>query len=513
LSQENALVPAEMFKSPEFLEKALQFLRQDRVIARLGDGEVFFLTEGNKTRRAIKAKVELEYPTHLYFPGGAGKKPGITAEGFDKINRYAGVDIIRPRTVMAQDGTERGNPYFERDQATGALVSMYIRGLGIGYSPTGAPVCIDRTLFINLPTLLIQEVQAKLKKNPALGMMGTRHEKPSEVVFYKDNGQWGSKKKFDPTPTKVVTQGCWHFIPMTGDLGYWVEISHPLIQEIFDSFSQKQRYLDRTASTVLSRVILAAHPAIATKSPVITQLTMMENDKYKIQSAKGYVIVFGFDNHNSRDKADDLRAMAERLAEGEDAANMNIVMDRSDAVDGTSEPEIGDVEPEPGDPTATVEGPEDVIPEPVEEVPPAPPQEEPPAPPPTAKFLFFTCPDCKGIMTLAEKPKACTLCGSTAALKNHPTINAARAYVGSPKAAPAAPPPPPEDKPPAEEPEDMSKDVIKFLNAKTTDKKLAAQIRDQVGFDDFGSLRKAEPEKVLEFFRLYEGAVRKGTPQ
>lgn len=509
---ENPNLPAlpDLMKNQAFFDQVCQMMRQNHMIARLGDGNCFFMTEAGQPKRGFKVKVSLEYGKHFAFPAGPDQKSMILGEGYDFINQYAGIEIVRPKTLMAQDGSERGNPFFDRDPKTGSLNSMFIRGLAIGYSPTGNLVAIDKTIFVNLPTLLVQEIQAKLKKHPSLGMMGTRDQRPSDITFYKDNGKWGKQRVVDAEPTTIKAVGAWHFIGLTGDLGYWVNISHPEIQAAFESFSQKQRFLDRSAGTILNRLLLAQHPAIATKTPIVTDIEVVEEYGKKVKSAKAHVFVYGWTAGNDpKAKRDDLVAMADRLARGEDAANMAVKLDKTDVTDVTAEAEVVDISHAEADPTeipTPVEDadgwdstPIDATPEPVVTEPPpaAPERKDPPSPPP---LRHFVCQSCQTYHADQERPPCCRN-GCDAELKEYPTAAAAQKAVRTP--TPQEPNPQAQGPAPATaEPRDLNK----FINDKKTDRKLACRVRDELGFDDFGALRKAKPEQLAKFFSDYDAA-------
>lgn len=330
-----------MLGNADFRTALFSELRKEGMISKLGNGEVFFLSEKGQTKRGFKVKVDLQYPTQFCFPAGPNQKAMITAEGYDKINQYAGIEVFRPRTVVAQDGSEKGNPYFERDPQTGAMLSVFMRGIGIGYSPVGNLAAVDQTVYVNLQTLLVQEIQAKIKRFPALGCLGSIDSKPSEITYYGDNGKYGKQRVVDPSPTTVQADGCWHFVPLTASVGYWVNISHPEIQAAFDSFTQKQRFLERTTFSILKRLVLSSHPAIASKTPIVTQLS--PGEKYnEIASAKAHTFVYGFavDSQNPEEKRQEIEAMAERVAESERMANMEII--QGGTHDGVEDAEIAD---------------------------------------------------------------------------------------------------------------------------------------------------------------------------
>jgi hypothetical protein len=316
------MIPVQQMEQMKMQLEAIQ--RKD--MAKLGDGSMFWITEGIEKKRGFKAKVELSCPDQFCFIQG---KPMICAQGYDKANQYAGIEVIRPKTVTIEGGREVGNPYFEKDQ-NGALVSIFIRGIGIGYNPTGSLAVVDQTVFVNLNTLLVQEVQAKLKYNPTIATLGIQNEKPQNFVIYLQ--KWEGKKKIVCGEDEVTVKGAWHFLPVHGNMGYWVNLAHPDIQSAFEGFTQKQRFLERTATTVLKRLILSTHPAIAAKTPIVTCA-----DEGK---EKAHIIVYGFraDEGDAKKKRDEMEALAAKLSAGEAAADMEVV--QAEVKDITTEAEI-----------------------------------------------------------------------------------------------------------------------------------------------------------------------------
>lgn len=497
LNDPKAAVPA-ILGNKDMLSAILAALRKDGMVARLGDGEVFFLQEAGKTKRGFKVRVDLQFPVHFCFPAGPNSKSMITAEGFDRLNQFAGVEVFRPKTVVAQDGSERGNPYFERDPQTGAMLSVFMRGIGIGYAPTGNLTAVDQTVYVNLQTLLIQEIQAKIKRYPALGQLGAPDSKPAEITYYGDNGKWGRQRVIDSNPTTIKAVGAWHFLPLANGMGYWVNLSHPEIQAAFDSFTQKQRFLERTTFSILKRLILSSHPAIASKTPNVTELVPGEGYN-EIKSAKAHIFVYGFkaDDRSAEEKHRELQAMAERVAEGERLANMEVIQGAAH--------DAGAEDAEMSDPAAAGASPD--------ELPPAPPPEDfgeaPPQTPPSAAkqaLRFYVCESCKAIHTLSEPADVCENCGATS-MREQPTLAAARAYVGAPKTPVVT----------AAKPSNGGNgngngngDLRAKLQAVMQDKARHGALiaaRNKMGFSSFSDLRKASDEKLVEFFAALEGGA------
>lgn len=326
MTPDTQLVPASQV---EALQKELAVVKA-RDMVKLGDGAAFWIEEAGQQKRGFKAKVVLSEPEHMAF---IQDKPMICAAGYDKANQYAGVEIVRPKTVIIEGGKEVGNPYFEKD-SNGALVSMFIRGIGIGYAPTGSLAIVDQTVFVNLNTLLIQEIQGKLKYNPAIATLGIAGQRPDEFVAFETTYDREQRKRVISRETTIKTKGAWHFLPVYGTMGYWVNLGHPDVQSAFEGYVQKQRFLERSSTTVLRRLILAAHPAIATKTPTIT--------RREKGCSQGFIYVYGFraEGGDAKKKRDEMETLANKLTAGEAAADMQVI--RQDAADITEEAEVID---------------------------------------------------------------------------------------------------------------------------------------------------------------------------
>ncbi len=313
------------------LQAQLEIIK-NKNLAKLGDGSMFWIEEAGEMKRGFKAKIDLSFPDQFcLIPAGGKETPMICAAGYDKANQYAGVEVIRPKTVTIEGGKEVGNPYFEKD-GNGALLSIFIRGIGIGYAPTGGLAIVDQTVFVNLNTLLVQEVQSKLKHNPTIATLGIQSEKPKSFEAHITKWDNQARKKVLVGKETVECSGAWYFLPVHGGMGYWVDLSHPDTQSAFESFTQKQRFLERTATTVLKRLILSSHPAIAAKRPIVTSTEKGRE--------KAHIFVYGFraEAGDAKKKREDLEALAAKLAAGESAANADII--KHDAADITEDADI-----------------------------------------------------------------------------------------------------------------------------------------------------------------------------
>lgn len=397
------LVP-DIMKHPDVRKAILAQLRADNTLSYLANGEVFFVQEGGTTKRAFKTRVALSCPQHFIF---IGDKPMMLGEAYDKINQVCGIEII---------DANRGKDPYERDKA-GRVIGINLHRIGIGYSPTGNLVAVDQTYHADCSTLLIQEIQSKLKKHPFLGMMGTADQKPDSFLYYetrwidkpKDNGKgtYKYKETAEEPKTRKVPGNLMFFEALEGGRGYWLDVTHPESQGIFESVIQKQRFLERASLTVVKRLILAAHPAIGTKTPIITSTTRIpegQKNAGDIVKAEGYVVVYGFAmNDDPKKRREEMEAMAARVAEGK--AKADVTMHHEGSVEDAEiadpiaagadpselppqEPEEGDDEPRGTIPTVETHQPDNAAPQSTSTPTTKPPQESPSVPTLSPKERF-----------------------------------------------------------------------------------------------------------------------------
>jgi len=317
-----ATLPAKAQQMIKGLQDRLTAIQQKDVL-RLGDGNALFIREAGVEKRAFKVKVELSCPDQFCF---IAKKPMICAPGLEKANQYAGIDIFKPQKLIANGGQEVMNPYFTVD-SNGMVSSIAMRGIGIGYSPLGNLAAVDQTIIINMSTVLLQELQAKLKYNPTIAVLGLKDRRPNEFKASIMDYDPRERKRVVKKVETVETDDNWIFIPVFGLTGYWLNVSAPDVLDIFDGYVQKQRFIERTANTILRRQILSLHPAIGTKTPVVTCAE-------KGQEA-AFIVVYGFqpESGDAQKKRKEMEALVSRLAKGEKLADMEVVVKEDDVSD------------------------------------------------------------------------------------------------------------------------------------------------------------------------------------
>lgn len=205
--------------------------------------------------RPVKAVMTLhESRGHIYK---VGKKWAITNDGYKFLNKAASVSIVTPQKV-SMDGQEMPNPVVERDPDTKVVLTTNVRKMGVGYSPAGNLVVIDKTLYYNVYTYFIQSIQAKMNKQEWKWDKDANKSKPTGKLLHPDAARIGTK---DDKPKE--DKGKWVFLPTAPPLGLWINYMDAAIQECLEEHTQRQRFGDRIAQTIVERNILKAHPAIA----------------------------------------------------------------------------------------------------------------------------------------------------------------------------------------------------------------------------------------------------------
>lgn len=230
--------------------------KERALVLRADFADVYISTYNNDIMKPVRATFKLsEAKGHFYK---IQKKHVISSTGYIQLNKAASVTIVTPKSVIV-DGKEEMNPYVERQPQTRAIDSVAVRKIGIGFSPIGNITVIDKTLFYNVYTYLIQGIQAKMKakewknnqptnkqKHPNCAVVGTRDDKPKE--------------------------GKWVFFLTADPLGIWVNYEHEAILDCLEDHTQRQRFGDRIAQKICERNILRDHPAIGTDTVVPTGL-------------------------------------------------------------------------------------------------------------------------------------------------------------------------------------------------------------------------------------------------
>ncbi len=264
-------------------------------------GKVYCKVQGGKFLSAVQSEMTLYKDLGHFYSTYTGKdrktnewiiKTHITAQGYRHLNRVPAISIVQPQSVVV-DGCLVPNPHIERDAKTRAILSVNLRKMGIGYSPLGNIVVVDKTLFFNVYTYLIQDVQKKMKDD--------KKEKNGK------DGQFSAPAKKVPCGIYGIASkapgidGSWYFLPTEGELGIWINYEDRDIIDCLNEHTQRQRFGDRIAQTIVERNILKDHPAIA----VSEILTNQSGDK-------ATVTVYGFRNDLRPQDLNDIMTQAEQ---------------------------------------------------------------------------------------------------------------------------------------------------------------------------------------------------------
>lgn len=210
-------------------------------------GKVYVRVRGDQILRPIKATMTV-YEKLGHFYKLRNDYP-LIYEGYKHLNKVASINLLTPPKVTG-DGREQPNPYIERNEKTKMIESVYIRKIGIGYSPAGNLTAIDKTLFYNVFTYFIQSIQAKMKKKV------WKSGKPTDELMCPDCAEIGIERE------KPKKDGKWLFLETAPPLGIWINYNDPAIVDCIDEHIQRQKFGDRIAQTIVERNILKDHPAI-----------------------------------------------------------------------------------------------------------------------------------------------------------------------------------------------------------------------------------------------------------
>jgi hypothetical protein len=285
--------------------------------------------------RPLRADVTLfKKLGHFYsIPAGREKDPdhpgkwinktnsAITAAGYTHLNKVAGISLLTPAWVIV-DGIRQHNPYVERDKQTRAIQSVTIHKMGIGFSPIGSIVVVDKTLFYNTYTYFIQSVQAKMKRTK----WAPNQEEDAPKEKASPNCAVYGQADENPKTMNPPRDGRWAFFPTEPPLGLWVNYDDPAILECLDEHTQRQRFGDRIAQRIVERNIMKDHPAIGI-GQVYTKKTTAMGDT-------ATVTIYGYRNELRPPQIAEILRQAER---GDQTAPFEVQTGTVDTIDPDEE--------------------------------------------------------------------------------------------------------------------------------------------------------------------------------
>ncbi len=247
-------------------------------------------TSDGQIMRPIRATMSL-FKKMGHFYNMKGDDFAVTKAGYIHLNKVASVSIVTPPKVIV-DGIEQHNPHIERNPRTKLTESVFIRKMGIGFGPMGNIVVIDKTLSYNIYAYFIESIQSKMKK------VKWKDNQPTDERIHPNCGMRGVKS------SKPEDKGRWAFYETAAPLGIWVNYDDPIIIACLNEHTQRQRFGDRIAQSIVERNILKSHPAIGV-------------DKIEPQAGgkRAFVEVYGYRNELGPQQINDIMAQADKGTE------------------------------------------------------------------------------------------------------------------------------------------------------------------------------------------------------
>lgn len=319
-------------------EISLTATKSREVALEMEFGKLYCRVRGNDIMRPIKAELALyEKAGQIYQ---VKKDFAITNEGYNLLNKVAGISLVTPQKVTA-DEREHPNPYIERHPTTKLIESVFIRKIGIGYNLAGNVVVVDKTLLYNIFAYFIESIQSKMKK------VVWKHGKPTKEKLHPNCAIIGTKDERPDSEKK----GRWAFFETVPPLGLWINYEDSAIIDCLNEHTQRQRFGDRIAQTIVERNIMKSHPAIG-----VSKVQPMKKSDSK--DHRVYVTVYGYRHEFGPAQIDEILAQAEKgsktldvkaevidqVDEVEEASAIQEVADEEKT--GKKEPKKEDKEPE-----------------------------------------------------------------------------------------------------------------------------------------------------------------------
>lgn len=270
-------------------ETSLTETKPKDVALELEFGTLYCRVKGNQILRPIKAQLGLyEEMGQIYQ---VKKDYAISHAGYLLLNKVASINLVTPQKVMI-DERERPNPFIERNPKTKLIETVNIRKIGVGFSTVGNVTVVDKTLLYNIYAYFIESVQAKMKK------VVWKNNKPTTEKLHPDAAIIGTADE------RPKIKGRWAFFETVSPLGMWMNYEDSAIIDCLNEHTQRQRFGDRIAQTIVERNILKTHPAIGI-SKVQPQEGGVAGKK------KAFVTVYGYRHEFGPVQIDEIMAQAE----------------------------------------------------------------------------------------------------------------------------------------------------------------------------------------------------------
>lgn len=249
--------------------------------ANLGDGTVFVKRTPNGILRSVKGSMLLCEETGELAV--IQDKVMVTADGYNVLNKIAGLSIITPKSLTLPNGDVVVNPYPIIDPQSKTIEKVWVKKMAVGYSPIGNLVITSSTLLYDITTYFLQDLAKKIQFNKDAGKVCMRSMLTEEEQI----------------------KGIFH--PIQGELGIWADYTHKEVLKALDTYIQNKLFAERKAQTICERNVMKKHPALA----VVKVLPKGERGKHHAK-----VTVIGFCHDFDREDLLELAQKAEN--EGED---------------------------------------------------------------------------------------------------------------------------------------------------------------------------------------------------
>lgn len=254
-----------------------------------------------KTVRLLESKKEIAKVSKSWI---------VTVQGYNALNRYAGLHEITPPELMF-DGKAQSNPYVQYD-TKGEIKKVIVRKMVIGYTVAGSLVATDVVRHYNFDAYYMQDLQNKAKWKTDAAKFGTELAcpfAPEDEVLIKGE-----------TPYVKTKEGKIYLFKRVKDIeGIWIDPTHGEIRDVYDQHVQHQKFGDVIAQNVASRNAKKAHPGIAATNVIAYG---EEDDHY------ADVEVFGYRSTISKEEAEKI---SEKIRRGEQISGVEVSHSVEDA--------------------------------------------------------------------------------------------------------------------------------------------------------------------------------------
>lgn len=285
-----------------------------KLVKPFGDGEITLQFAG-KVLKNVMATVNLSEATQDFF--NIQGKNIISAAGYKKLNRIASINIISPPTLWWAD-KEVPNPYPIQGKEEGTIKAIIMRRIGIGFSPIGNLVIIDKSLYFNIHSYWMETLAKLASTKPVVAKLGVRYMCPFAPSEEPKEGKEGEFY------VRTSENKIYLFIGMEAGTGIWLDLGHDEAIKIFKDHTQRQKFAERIGQTILDRNILKDHPAIGLQNVI---------------PKNGYaqVNVYGWKHDLTRNDFDDLtqKAIAGEQIEGAEVQKGTVTIDEEDQLEVT----------------------------------------------------------------------------------------------------------------------------------------------------------------------------------